>query len=368
VPYRLGDLAGAVGAELIGDPERSVARARSLEAAGPEDLSFVLEERFRSRAEESAAGALLVPRELADLRRDLLVCEDPAMAMIGVLERLQPQPPLDAAVHPTAIVGERCVIAASASIGAFAVLGDDCEVGEGASIGSHAAIGRRCRIGAGCRLHPRVTLYDGTELGERVEIHSGAVLGADGHGFVYRDGYRKVPQVGRVVVGDDVEIGANSTIDRATLDETRIGAGSKIDNLVQIGHNVELGERAMVCAQAGLAGSSRIGAGVILAGQSGIGDHLSVGKGVRVGAKASVLRDVGDGAKLGGTPAVEYSRWRRQFVLLGRLEELHLHRAIVDGAARLRRSGTQGAKPRDRTRDGAREPEHSRRIAHCHGG
>jgi UDP-3-O-[3-hydroxymyristoyl] glucosamine N-acyltransferase len=295
---------------------------RSLETASSDELAPLLHVRERRRGEASRAGALLVGKDCADLDRDLLVCEDAGQAMIEVLRLFRPPPAVNAGIHPTAVLGEGCVIAPSASIGAYVVVGDDTQIGEGANLGPHVTVGAACRIGAGCRLHPQVTLYDDTVLGDRVEVHSGTVIGADGHGYIDRDGYRKVPQVGRVVVENDVEIGANSAIDRATLDETRIGAGTKIDNLVQIGHNVRLGENGMLCAQVGLAGSTRIGAGVVMAGQSGIADHLEVGDGVRVGAKASVLRGVEDGRTVGGTPAIEYSQWRRQTVLLGRLGEL----------------------------------------------
>jgi UDP-3-O-[3-hydroxymyristoyl] glucosamine N-acyltransferase len=178
-------------------------------------------------------------------------------------------------------------------------------------------------VGPGTIVHPRAVLYDDTELGARVIVHAGAVLGADGFGYAPHHGALvKVPQVGRVVIEDDVEIGANTTVDRATLDETRIGAGSKLDNLVQVGHNVRLGKSCVLCGQSGIAGSTRLGDGVVLAGQAGVGGHLELGDGVQVAAKSAALESAPAGAKIAGIPAVPLATWRRQVTLLGRLSEL----------------------------------------------
>ena len=338
--FRLAELASRLGARLRFEPESGgdgageveVSGVASLREAGPEDVSFLISPRYRGEAEASRAGALLVGPKLAtsDLGRSLaaavplLVVDDPELARNRVLELLHPPAPRTAGVHPTAVVEAGAEVAPSASIGPFAVVGGESRIGDGASVGAHTVIGRRCTVGAGSVLHPHVVLYDDTELGARVTVHSGTVLGADGFGYVSRaDGHHKVPQVGRVVIGDDVEIGAVSAVDRATVGATRIGAGSKIDNLVQVGHNVEVGRAALLCGQSGIAGSSRLGDGVVLAGQAGVSGHLELGDRVQVGAASPVVRNVPAGTVVSSTvPAVEIGRWRRQAALLGRLDEM----------------------------------------------
>ena len=193
----------------------------------------------------------------------------------------------------------------------------------GAVLHSHVVVGRDCIVGAGAVLHPRVVLYDGVEVGARCILHAGVVLGSDGFGYAYHDGaHQKLRHVGRTVVEADVEIGANTTVDRALLEETRIGAGSKIDNLVQVGHNVRLGPGCVLVAQAGISGSTRLGAGVIMAGQSGLSGHLELGDGVRVAAKTAVFKSVPAGRTVAGIPAVDVADWRRQQALVRRLTEL----------------------------------------------
>jgi UDP-3-O-[3-hydroxymyristoyl] glucosamine N-acyltransferase len=323
---RLAELAELVGGEVRGDGERRVDAVRPLTAAGPADLSFLLRRSFRQQAVASHAGALLLgPDDSADpalAGRDLLVAADPARALVAILGALHPPPVHPPGVHPTAIVGAGCEIDPSAAVGPYAVIGEGTRIGAGAVVSAHAAVGRRCAIGAGALLHPQVVLYDDTEVGPRSVLHSGAVVGADGFGYVSRGGvHHKVPQVGRVVVESDVEIGANSAVDRATVGETRIGAGTKVDNLVQVGHNVEIGRGSLLCGQAGIAGSSRLGAGVVLGGQAGIADHLELGDGVQVAAASAVFQPVAAGA-VAGIPAVEIGRWRRRQALLGRLQEM----------------------------------------------
>ncbi|MDX1632289.1 MAG: UDP-3-O-(3-hydroxymyristoyl)glucosamine N-acyltransferase [Thermoanaerobaculia bacterium] len=319
----LGEIAELVEGELVGDPHRRIRAVRSLEEAGPGDLAFVTSPRYRQPARTSAAGALLVPEDLRDLLGTGVVCDDPALAVARVLEELMPVAEAAPGIHPTAVVGERSEIDASASIGPFVVLGRDCTVEPGVVLHPGVVVGDGCRIGASSVLHPRVVLYPGTVLGREVILHAGVVLGSDGFGYASTEsGPRKIPQVGRVVVEDGVEIGANSAVDRATLEETRIGAGSKLDNLVQVGHNVEIGESSILCGQAGVAGSSRLGHGVVLGGQAGVADHLEVGDGVQVAAKSAVLQPTEPGQRVAGIPAVELSRWRRQVAAGARLGEI----------------------------------------------
>ena len=322
--FRLQELADRVGAAVDGDADRRIESVRDLASAGPKDLAFLTDLKFRKAAAESAAGALVVPASVEGLEQDLLRCEDPGLAMSILLALFHPPSVRPPGVHPTVVMGTDCHIAPTAAIGAYTVIGNECGIGEECVVDGHVWIGDRVEIGRSSHLHAQVSVYSDSRIGENVIIHSGTVVGADGHGYLKREGeYRKMPQVGRVRIEDDVEIGANSAVDRATLEETRIGKGTKIDNLVQVGHNVQLGAHGMLCAQAGLAGSSKIGDSVVMAGQSGIADHLTVGDGVTVGAKSAILRDTEGGQMVGGVPAISYPKWRRQFVLLGRLDELN---------------------------------------------
>lgn len=330
--FRVAELAERLAGRVEGDGERVVSGVASLEDAGPDDLSFLTSPRYRREAEESRAGAVLVgARTLApELRerlasgRPLIVVDDPELARSRALDLFHPRARPGPGVHSTAVVEAGAEVALDATVGPFAVVGRGSRIEAGAVLGAHVVVGRGCRVGAGSVLHPHAVLYDGTELGQRVEVHAGTVLGADGFGYISRaDGHHKVPQVGRVVVEDDVEIGALSAVDRATMGATRVGAGSKIDNLVQVGHNVEIGRGAILCGQAGVAGSSRLGDGVVLAGQAGVGGHITLGDRVQVGAASAAVRAIPAGSVVSATvPPIEIGRWRRQIPLLARLDEI----------------------------------------------
>jgi UDP-3-O-[3-hydroxymyristoyl] glucosamine N-acyltransferase len=231
------------------------------------------------------------------------------------------------------------------TIEAYVVLGAGVAIGDDVRIGAGSVLGNHCRIGRGTELFPRVVLYDGTEVGERCRIHAGAVLGADGFGYATTGGeHRKIPQVGRVVVEDDVEIGANATVDRATVGETRIGRGTKIDDLVMVAHGVRIGPRSILVAQSGIAGSTRLGAGTVVAGQSGVAGHLDVGDGVSVAAKSAVFADVAAGSVVAGVPAIDHRRWKRVAVLVERLPELEARvRGLERATGSRRESGEEGA-------------------------
>lgn len=327
--FRLGDLAERVKGELRGDPDRPIEGVRDLAEAGPEHLSLLTHRRYREAARSSRAGALLVPGDdrgtalTEGLDHDLLRVSHPVRALIELLELLHPVPRPEPGVHPTALVAETAEVAPSAHLGPYAVVGEGARLEARVVVEAHSVVGRGCRIGEDTWLHPHVVLYDGTELGRRCRVHSGVVLGADGFRYDFADGrHRKVPQVGRVVLGDEVEVGANSAIDRAGLGATRVGDGTKIDNLVQVAHNVEVGRRALLCGQAGIAGSAHLGDGVVLAGQVGVSDHVTLGDGVQVGAKSAVMGDLEPRTRAAGIPAIPMSDWRRQVVRVARLERL----------------------------------------------
>lgn len=316
-----------VGAELRGDPDRPIEGVAALEAAGPRDLSFLTNPRYRRLAVASGAGALLVPKELsaetlAGLSADLVICDDAYRALADLMTALFPVPEAEPGVHALAQVDAGARVDASARVDAFAVVGAGSTVGSAAVIGAHVVVGRGCRIGAGTVLHPHVVVYDRSRIGERVIVHSGTVLGADGFG--YAEGSEqaslvKLPQVGVVVIGDDVEIGANSAVDRATFDTTRVGRGTKIDNLVQVGHNAQIGQGCILCGHAAVAGSARLGDRVLLAGQTGVAGHFDVGDGVQVAAKSAVFQEVAPGQQVAGVPAVPIAAWRRRNALQSRL-------------------------------------------------
>ncbi|HUP22955.1 MAG TPA: UDP-3-O-(3-hydroxymyristoyl)glucosamine N-acyltransferase [Thermoanaerobaculia bacterium] len=322
--YRLGELAAEVGGEVRGNPERLVVGLRPLELAGPEDLSFLTNPKYRALAEASRAGALLVDAAGADgLDRDLIVCADPYLAVALLLQKLHPRPVREGGVHRTAVVGRDCEISESARVGPYVVLGDRVRIGAAAVLEAHVVVGEGCSIGAGVVLHPHVVVYDRAEIGEGCVLHAGAVVGSDGFGFAAHGGKQvKVPQLGTVRLGREVEVGANSAIDRATFEATTIGDHTKIDNLVQVGHNVQIGSGCILCGQVGISGSTRLGDGVVFAGQAGAANHLDIGDGVRVAAQTAVFASVEAGQAVGGTPAVPLAEWRRQVAALRRLPEL----------------------------------------------
>ncbi|MFL6293646.1 MAG: UDP-3-O-(3-hydroxymyristoyl)glucosamine N-acyltransferase [Thermoanaerobaculia bacterium] len=341
--HRLADLAELVGGRVEGDPDRAVEAVRTLEAAGPRDLSFLNHPRYREQALASQAGALLVGAALAsgDFRRPLLIVDDTAYALSLLLNRLHAPEAPEPGIHPTAVLEPGCEVDPAAHVGPYAVIGSGTRIGAGAAVHAHVVIGKGCAVGEGAVLHPHAVLYDRTEVGPGVIVHAGAVLGADGFGYATHGGvHHKVPQVGRVVLEKDVEVGANSTIDRATLGETRIGEGTKIDNLVQVGHNVQTGRHCILCGQAGIAGSTQLGSYVVLAGQAGVSGHIKLGDGAQVAAKSAALTSVEPGTQVAGIPAVELRKWRRQTVLIARLEEMSRRlRALEKRALEKREEG-----------------------------
>ena len=334
--HRLADLAELVGGRVEGDPDHTVEAVRTLEAAGPRDLSFLNHPRYREQALASQAGALLVAGNLAseDFGKPLLIVEDTAYALSVLLNRLHAPEAPEPGVHPTAVIEPGCEVDPSAHVGPYAVIGSGTRIGASATVHSHVVIGKQCEVGEGAVLHPHAVLYDRTAVGPGAIVHAGAVLGADGFGYAtHRGVHHKVPQVGRVVVEKDVEVGANSTIDRATLGETRIGEGTKIDNLVQVGHNVQTGRHCILCGQAGIAGSTQLGNYVVLAGQAGVSGHIKLGDGAQVAAKSAALTSVEPGTQVAGIPAVELRKWRRQSVMIARLEEMSRRiRALEKGS------------------------------------
>jgi UDP-3-O-[3-hydroxymyristoyl] glucosamine N-acyltransferase len=301
------EIAAAVGGTLAGAGDAVVDGIAPLDRATSRDLSFLASAKYAALFERSLAGVVLVTADLASAPGTCtarIVVPNPHDALLSLITRFYRPPVRKAGVHPTAIVAPTARIGADATIEPFAVICDGAEIGDRAWIGAHSVVGAGAKIGSDVRLFPHVTLYSGTTLGDRVTVHSGARIGSDGFGYVYRDGMHvKIPHVGRCLIGNDVEIGANSTIDRGSIDDTIVGDGTKIDNLVQIGHNVRVGRLCLLVAQVGVAGSSRIEDGAVLAGQVGIAGHLTVGAGARLAAQAGVIGDVPAGETWSGYPA-----------------------------------------------------------------
>lgn len=329
--FTLAELAERLGGRVVGDPGRTVTGVRILELAGADDLSFWKgEARYIDAARASRAGALLVPEKATELAVDRIVVRDATTALAIVLEAFHPRAAPVAGIHPTAVVDPSAQVDAAAEVGPYAVIGARTRIGAGAAIGAHVAVGADCVIGDGARLHPHVVVYSGVSIGRGSEIHAGSVVGADGFGYASSAaGHRKIPQVGTVEIGAEVEVGALTAIDRALLGVTRIGDGTKIDNLVQVGHNVEVGRHSILCGQVGIAGSARLGDGVVFGGRSGASDHATVGARVQVASLGVAYGEVEAGAVVAGAPAIPIRRWRRQQAILGRLESIwHRLRAV----------------------------------------
>ena len=300
-------IAALVSGELIGDGSVAVTSVAPLDRASQSDLSILSNAKYASLMETTHAGVVLVDpefRTVAGGNAARIIVDKPQEKLVALLPRLYPEQEQRAGVSATARIGKGATIGRRVSIGEYAVIGAGATLGEGVVIGPHCVIGDGVAIGDGSRLWPAVTIYSGATLGERVFVHAGARIGCDGFGYVFRDGaHQKIPHVGRCIIGDHVEIGANTTIDRGSIDDTVVGSGTKIDNLVHIAHNVRIGEKCLLMAQVGVAGSVTIGDGAILAGQAGISGHLSIGAGARLAAQAGVFGDIPAGETWSGYPA-----------------------------------------------------------------
>lgn len=301
------EIARAVGGRLEGDGSASIRGVAPLQSAGPDQLSFVANTRYLGYLQATRAGAVLVSEEHSEsVPREVarVLVDDPHQALYRVLPLLYPERQPEPGVHPTAVVDAAATVAPDASVGPYAVIGAGARIGPRARIGSHAVVGEDAEIGDDSILHPHVTVYRGVRMGSRCVIHSGTRLGRDGFGYVWAEGgHRKIPQVGGCVLGDDVEIGANCNIDRGSIGDTVVGSGTKIDAMVHLGHNVTVGQHAILVAQVGVSGSTAIGDGAVLGGQVGVGGHLTIGAGARVGAQAGVTAAIPAGETYSGYPA-----------------------------------------------------------------
>jgi UDP-3-O-[3-hydroxymyristoyl] glucosamine N-acyltransferase len=319
------ELAAAISATVDGDGSFELRAVSSPERAGAHDLIYVESPKHSARAAASAALCAIAPFGLDLPGKTVLRSAAPKLAFAKAAALLVAQAPIASGIHATAIIAPLAQIAANVGIGPYAVIGEDAHIGEGTQIGPHTVIGAGCWIGKNCRIHPRVTLYNGVRIGHRVEIHSGAVLGADGFGYAFGEGrYWKFPQAGIVEVGDDVEIGANTAIDRGSLADTHISSGVKLDNLVHVGHNCQIGEHSVIAAQAGLSGSCTFGKNVVVGGQAGFGERCELEDGAVIGGQSGVLgeKTIHSGETVWGTPARSLKKFKEQFVWQSRLPDL----------------------------------------------
>jgi UDP-3-O-[3-hydroxymyristoyl] glucosamine N-acyltransferase len=335
----LNELAVHLGAELRGEGGVEITGVAELSDAGPTEIAPLTDPARREQAATTRAAALIVLRPLPECARPQLICADPRRALGLAIERFSSAPvEVERGVDPRAAVASCAAIEEGAWVGPFAYVGAGAEIGAGSRVEPFSYVGAGARVGAGCRLGPGATLLDGCLVGDGVVLGPGAVVGSAGFGF-FRDpsapgGHRRVRGLGSVELGDGVDLGAGSCVDRGTLGATRVGRGAKIDNLVQIAHNVTVGEGALICAQAGVAGSAVLGAECVLGGQAGVGDHRRIGDRARIGGQAGVVQDVPAGAEVAGTPAIDRRRWLRASAIFARLADLRreLRRLLRDGS------------------------------------
>lgn len=350
----LRQLADLVGGEVRGDPELKLRGVGAIEEAQPGEITFLSNPKYARFLASTRASAVILTPDLAEGAGDrpLLLTAAPYLAFARIQSSFAERPYVPGGVSPEAWVSPSARLGREVTIHPLAYVGDRAEVGDRTTLHPGVVLGEEARVGSDCVLHPNVTLYPRSILGDRVILHAGVVVGADGFGYAPApEGLAKIPQTGIVVIEDDVEIGANTTVDRAALGRTVVGRGTKIDNGVQVGHNVRIGEHCILVAHVAIAGSTRLGRGVQLGGQVGLAGHLELGDGVRVAAQSGVGTDLPAGATVGGSPAFEHTRWLRASVAAQRLPELrHAVRDLERRLEALEKGAGGDGKARARTR------------------
>lgn len=321
--YPLSDIARAIDAQLHGQADLRITGVNSLEQAAPGDLAFMASHRLMDKALQSKASAFIVPQYFPDLNGAQLVSAQPQFDFVRLITRFFMKTPTPAGIAENVVKGSNVLLGRDVSIGPFVTIGHRTTIGDRVTIYPGVFLGDGVTVGDDTVLHPNASILDGCRIGARVIIHAGTVIGSDGFGYVQHEGrHHKIPQRGIVVVEDDVEIGANVTIDRATFGATHVKQGTKIDNLVQIAHNVTVGEHGIIVAQVGIAGSTSIGKGVMIGGQAGVIDHLTIGDQAMIAAGAGIEKDVEPGSRVSGRPAIQSTAFFRTHVLVQQLPEL----------------------------------------------
>jgi UDP-3-O-[3-hydroxymyristoyl] glucosamine N-acyltransferase len=320
---KLKDFADIVKGTIIGNPDTEITGVSGIIDAVKGDITFVASPRFLKQVYESKASCIIVKNRIEDLSTDQLKVQNPYFAFAKAIEQFYPRTLFRPGISESAIIADSAVVSRSASVFPFAYISDNVSIGDGTVIMPGVFIGERTTLGNNCLIYPQVVIREHIKIGDRVTIHSGSVIGSDGFGYVFEDGeHHKIPQVGNVIIEDAVEIGANVSVDRATLGSTVIGRGSKIDNQVQIAHNVRIGEHSILVAQVAIGGSCEIGNYVTLAGQVGVADHTSVESGTVIGARSGIAGRVTKGA-YAGSPAIPHKNWLRSQSLYAKLPELN---------------------------------------------
>jgi len=316
----VGEIVDLVAGQFAGDRDRAILSVAALAQAKSDQLGFLSNRKYAAELATTKAGAILVPKNLEGNDDRWIRVDDPYFAFARVMTRWFSNRPRPKGISPKAVVAASAKLGDNVALGHFAIIGDGVVIGNNVTIFQGVSIEAGSIIGDDCIIYPNVVIYDGTRIGHRCIIHSGVVIGSDGYGFATHGGkHHKIPQIGIVRIEDDVEIGAGTTIDRAALGETVIGEGTKIDNLVQIGHNVKVGKHCLLVSQVGIAGSTELGDYVAVAGQSGFSGHLKIGNRVQVAAKSAVLDDVPDDTKVMGSPAVPFTEFARRHAALKKL-------------------------------------------------
>ena len=320
----LADLAARVSARLEGEPQVEITGVAPIQSAGPGDISFVANPAYAKHIATTNASALVLDETTPCDRLPVLRHKSPYLIFARIIDELHPiTRRVDPGIHQTAFVGRDCRVDPSVGIGPMCHVGSSCTIGKDTQLTASVFVGNDVTMGDNCLIHPGVRILDGTKIGNNVIVQAGAVIGSDGFGFAESEtGLKKIQQIGWVEIEDDVEIGANTTIDRGAMDATRIGRGTKIDNLVQIAHNVQIGRHCIIVSQVGISGSTKIGDGVILAGQVGLVGHIEIGDGVVIGAKSGIRKSVPAGKKLFGYPARDIMEAKRIEAALPHLPEL----------------------------------------------
>jgi UDP-3-O-[3-hydroxymyristoyl] glucosamine N-acyltransferase len=322
IQHTVAELAELAGGTAEGQTGKLIRGVAEIEDAGAEDAVFASDARSLAAALAGQAGCVVVDEKAEARGHTVIRARQPKLAFARIVARFHPSSPPAPGIHPAAVVHPSAVLGTGVHVGAGAVINEGAEIGEGCVIEAACVIGAGARLGPGCRLYPRVTLYPGVTLGARVILHSGVIVGSDGFGYVF-DGsrYEKFPQVGTVEIGDDTEIGANTTIDRAALGATKIGRGVKIDNLVQVAHNVTIGDHVVIAAQTGISGSTVIESYAVIGGQVGLGDHVRIESGARLGSQCGILphKTVRKGQTVWGTPARPLKEYLETLAVLSRL-------------------------------------------------
>jgi UDP-3-O-[3-hydroxymyristoyl] glucosamine N-acyltransferase len=321
----LAEIVARLGGEALGDVGAPLTGVATLDSAGPAQLAFLSNPKYRGRAAASRAGAVIVgPGDRDATSAPRIVTDNPYAYYARAVALFNPERAVTPGVHPTAVIAPGARIAPGAEVGPYVVIGADCTVGEGAAVGAHCSLGERSSIGAGTRLHPRVTVYGGCSIGARCILHSGAVIGADGFGMARESGrWIKIPQVGGVRIGDDVEIGANTTIDRGALDDTVIEEGVKLDNQIQVAHNCVIGAHTVIAGCTGISGSVTIGRNCMIGGGVGFVGHLSICDGVTISGFTLITKSIAEpGTYTAGMPFMPHAQWLRNSAHLRHLDEL----------------------------------------------